>query len=412
MDILASEIEGGPPPAPPVRYQEPDNWIKYDLLKVATALIDAKAAVKALTTTPYQRDWVDALQEMQLKREVAGTSRIEGAEFTERELDVALQENLSVDAILTKSQKQAHAAMRAYKWIEQLPKDFPVTQQLILEVHRHLVTGCDDDHCEPGALRGKDYNVLFGIPRHRGAEGGDLCSAVFDRLMLAVQREFKDHDLLIQALALHYHLAAMHPFMDGNGRTSRALEALMLQRAGLSDRAFIAMSNYYYDEQRSYLAILSEVRRNGYDLTDFLVFGLTGITLQCNRLYAEIKKHMERALFRNMMYNLFNRLVSTRKRVIQDRQLEILKILLTVDKMDWFELLDKTKSHYNVQNYGKMVTRDMASLQQLGAISVTKVAEAKWNIAIRPQWPQEITESDFFQKVAKMPKGKTYKFLP
>jgi Fic family protein len=38
---------------------------------------------------------------------------------------------------------------------------------------------------------------------------------------------------VIQALALRYHFAAMHSFMDGNGRTARALEALMLQRVGL-----------------------------------------------------------------------------------------------------------------------------------------------------------------------------------
>lgn len=51
----------------------------------------------------------------------------------------------------------------------------------------------------------------------------------------------------------------MHPFLDGNGRTARAVEALMLQRAGLRDALFIAMSNYYYDEKTVYLAALAEV---------------------------------------------------------------------------------------------------------------------------------------------------------
>ncbi|MPY72582.1 MAG: hypothetical protein GEU92_21360, partial [Alphaproteobacteria bacterium] len=44
----------------------------------------------ALTQIPYQRSWAEQLQQDQLKREVAGTSRIEGAEFTERELDAAI----------------------------------------------------------------------------------------------------------------------------------------------------------------------------------------------------------------------------------------------------------------------------------------------------------------------------------
>ena len=62
------------------------------------------------------------------------------------------------------------------------------------------------------------------------------------------------------ALALHYHFAAMHPFLDGNGRSARALEALMLQRTGLRDTLFIAISNYYYEEKAEYLSALAEVR--------------------------------------------------------------------------------------------------------------------------------------------------------
>jgi len=68
---------------------------------------------------------VEALQEIQLKREVAGTSRIEGADFTDRELDAALKQE-TTEQLLTRSQKQAHAAMKAYKWIVTLPKDRPI----------------------------------------------------------------------------------------------------------------------------------------------------------------------------------------------------------------------------------------------------------------------------------------------
>ncbi len=165
----------------------------------------------------------------------------------------------------------------------------------------------------------------------------------------------------------------MHPFLDGNGRTARALEALVLQRADLTDRAFIAMSNYYYDEKDSYLRVLSQVRSMDHDLTPFLKFGLRGIALQANRLYAEIKKNMERALFRNTMYDLFNRLESTRTRVIKNRQIEILKTLLDVEKMDWHELTQKVRPHYaSVANWGRTIIRDVNGLIQLGAINVTK----------------------------------------
>jgi len=396
-----------------IPYVVPENWIRYDFPAIAPGLVEAKAAVLSLVTMPYQRNWVEALQEIQLKREVAGTSRIEGADFTDRELDIALRKGATTEELLTRSQRQAHEAVQTYRWISELPSDRELDAELIREVHRRIVSRCDDDHCEPGTLRKRDYNVTFGLPRQRGCDGGTACEESFSRLISAISTDYRGHDPLIQALALHYHVAAMHPFMDGNGRTARALEALVLQRAGLTHNAFIAMSNYYYDEKASYLKSLSDVRAVSHDLTPFLVFGLKGITLQCRRLYAEIRRHMERALFRNMMYDLFNRLESKRKRVIRDRQIALLKILLEVEKMDWAQFIEKARGHYrSMASVDKALGRDILSLVQLGAIEVNQVGEKKWEVGIRPQWPQEITESAFFEKTRKMPKGKTYPFLP
>lgn len=65
-----------------IAYEKPRDWIAYDPEVILQALTDAKAAILALTQMPYQRSWADQLQQLQLEREVAGTSRIEGAEFT------------------------------------------------------------------------------------------------------------------------------------------------------------------------------------------------------------------------------------------------------------------------------------------------------------------------------------------
>jgi hypothetical protein len=255
--------------------------------------------------------------------------------------------------------------------------------------------------------------VTFGVPRHRGADGGGFCSDAFDKFLAAVRRDYSAHDPLIQALAIHYHLAAMHPFLDGNGRTARALEALLLRRAGLKTTTFIAMSNYYYDEKPKYLETLSACRAAGHDLTPFLYFALRGIATQCNRLLAEIRHNMAKALFRNMMYDLFNRLITKRQRVIKDRQIEVLKMLLSADFIDWHELFQKSTAVYSgIKNPGKAFQRDMANLRNLGAISIERVGEKKWRVAVRLEWPTEITESTFFEKIKQMPKGKTYGFLP
>ena len=126
-------------------------------------------------------------------------------------------------------------------WIPGIPNDMPITKELICEIHRRIITGADDDHCGPGLIRRQDHNVHFGSPQHRGAAGGAECNDAFDKMMEAVEKGFREHDVLVQALALHYHFAAMHRFGDGNGRTARALEALLLQRAGMRDSILLLL---------------------------------------------------------------------------------------------------------------------------------------------------------------------------
>jgi Fic family protein len=347
---------------------------------------------------------------MELKREVAGTSKIEGAEFTERELDAAMNE--SPQQLLTRSQRQAHAAVQAYRWIASLPDDRPIDSNLICEIHRRVVVGADDDHCAPGQIRQQDMNVNFGSPRHRGVDGGAECARCFEAFTNAIQHEYQGHDPIVQALAAHYHFAAMHPFLDGNGRTARALEALMLQRARLRATCFIAMSNYYYDEKTEYLSALAQVRERKHDLTPFLIFGLKGIALQARRLLAEIQHHITRELFRNLMLDLFHRLRTPRKRVIGLRQVEILNILLDSDGMDLETLALKTTSTYKeLKNPRMAIIRDLNDLIGLGTIRFEEPDTGSYRLFVRLQWPTEITETEFFGKLKNLPKGKTHTFL-
>lgn len=393
-----------------IRYEVPKNWISYDGLALANVLAEAKAAALSLRTIPYQRRWVDALQQIELKREVAGTSRIEGAVFTDRELDAAMKE--SAEQLHTRSQRQAHAVVQTYRWLAKLPDDLPINSDLVCGIHRRIVEGADDDHCPPGRLRRRDENVNFGAPRHRGTEGGEECEESFGAFTNTIQREYQEHDPIIQALAAHYHLAAMHPFLDGNGRTARALEALMLRRAGFRDTSFISMSNYYYDEKNAYLSVLAQVRQNGHDLTPFLLFALKGITVQARRLLNEIQLQISKELFRSLAIELFGRLKTPRKKVIAQRQLEILNLLLNEGALELSALMQKMQSQSrNLKNPSKAVIRDLATLLSLKAIKISEGEDAHTIIGVRLEWPTEITETDFFRRLKTLPKAKTLSFL-
>jgi Fic family protein len=212
---------------------------------------------------------------------------------------------------------------------------------------------------------------------------------------------------LIQALALHYHFAAMHPFMDGNGRTARAVEALVLQRSGLTDHLFIAMSNYYYDQKPEYLTALSQVRPPDYDLTPFLKFGLKGIEVQCGRLFEEISKNVLKTIFRETMYDLYGHLETKRRRVIKERHTGILKLLLQIDEISLDELVERINQWYSPlrQKHNAMI-RDLNYLLNVGAIKYRKDG-SDLHFYADLSWPTRITESGFLDQVKKMPTAKT-----
>ena len=391
-------------------YHRPKSWIEYDILGIAGELIEAKSIINALKSLPFLREWADKFQQMELKREIAGTTQIEGAAYTEREFDEALSE--ATEELRTRSQRQVRAMLETYKWISTVPDNKPVTPEMILKIHRKIITGADDDHCIPGKIRDRENRVLYGIPRRQGMEGGTECMTALVSLTNAYEGIYKDHDPLIQAFAAHYHLGAIHPFMDGNGRTARTLEALFLQRAGLKGTVFVAMSNYYYEERNAYFRILSEVGDAGHDLTAFLKFSLKGIALQCEGVIGEIKLQSQKALFRNLMYDLFNRLRSTRKRVIAERQIAILNLLLKEDRMQPWKIFEGTEKYYgHLSSPFKAYFRDMNGLLELGAIRHERGVDEKGFYYLNLDWPMEITETEFYARIKSLPKSKTTSFL-
>ena len=398
-----------------IQYHLPDYWISYDEKAVREHLVNAKASIKALKMMPFQRRWAKELQRIQLKMEISGTSQIEGAEFLGNEFDKALQAETHAE-LVTRSQKQANSALKTYKWVAGVPDDRPVSTDLIKHLHRLVVTGCDDDHCEPGVLRKADQNVTFGSPRHRGVPGGRPCAEALERLAKEAATTFRDHDPLIQAIATHYHFAAMHPFQDGNGRTARALEALMLQRAGLKDVLFVPMSNFYHEAKEDYLSKLAETRRGNHELTPFLIFALGGVEAEVSRLTEMLRHEVSKEMFRNFVNELFVRLASTRMRVIIKRQLTLLGHLLDRDQaVDIPTLVAELRDHYKSRKGpGAALARDILKLQGLGAVRIDPSGDSARpgpRVSVNLDWPTMMTETEFFQLVSKLPKSKNYSLL-
>ena len=382
------------------RYSTPQQWLRYDSAAISGLLVEAKTAAGVLSRLPYLPRWIEQAHEEQLRLEAVGTSRIEGAEFTQREQDEALAPDAPTRAALTHSQRQLRAADATYRWLREIPANRPVTAELVQSIHRYIVTGCDDDHCIPGELRRDGANVTFGRPVCRGAEGGAELAAAFGALGQAFAGEFRGHDRIIQAMAAHYHIGAMHPFGDGNGRTARALEAFMLREAGVNDMVMVSLSNYYYEHVEEYLGALYDSRNSGHDLTPFLRFALPAVPERCNALAAEILTHNKRLLYREFARSLFGRLRSPRRRALAERQLRIIETLLDSGSMSASDLVQQVWVHYMGLKYpSRALGRDLSGLLSLSAI----VVSGDGAVAVDLDWPRQFSESELLERYERMP---------
>lgn len=85
-----------------------------------------------------------------------------------------------------------------------------------------------------------------------------------------------DLDPLIRMALAHYQFEAIHPFEDGNGRTGRVLNVLMLVAAGLLSQPVLYLSKYIINNKNDYYSALLGVTAEG-AWADWLEFMLEGV---------------------------------------------------------------------------------------------------------------------------------------
>lgn len=85
-----------------------------------------------------------------------------------------------------------------------------------------------------------------------------------------------DLDPLLRMAIAHHQFESIHPFYDGNGRTGRILNLLMLQREGLLDLPVLYLSRYITSTKSQYYQLLQSTRetRNWVDWCVYMVEGV------------------------------------------------------------------------------------------------------------------------------------------
>jgi Fic family protein len=101
-------------------------------------------------------------------------------------------------------------------------------------------------------------------------------------------------DPLIRMAVVHYQFEAIHPFTDGNGRTGRVLNLLMLVQAGLLDKPVLYLSGYIIRHKSDYYRLLLAVTRDN-EWEPWLLFISKAVLETAQWTYARIN------VIRNLM---------------------------------------------------------------------------------------------------------------
>ena len=94
------------------------------------------------------------------------------------------------------------------------------------------------------------------------------------------------------AAIAHYHLALIHPFGDGNGRTARIVEAYLLRLAGIKYIPTM-LSNFYYKNLDGYYRAFSKsIKDKKHSTTPFLEFVFLGVVESLKEIKDIITYHI------------------------------------------------------------------------------------------------------------------------
>ena len=104
--------------------------------------------------------------------------------------------------------------------------------------------------------------------------------------------ESKDIDPLVRMAVQHYQFEAIHPFVDGNGRTGRILNILFLVQLGLLDSPILYLSRYIIQNKAAYYRLLKQVTHEQ-DWASWIHFILDGVEETCTWTTDKIKSIRE-----------------------------------------------------------------------------------------------------------------------
>lgn len=236
---------------------------------------------------------------------VHSSTSIEGNPLNEREVQKVLEGNI-VSAPDYAIQEVINYK-NAMNWLNQRNDSTKtLDEKEILNLHNQVMEKLLPPE-KIGSYRPGDIYVVDKIKdkdivQYTGPNASDLSQLVITFLeWIDIQKnESKLHPVLLAGL-IHYIFVSIHPFSDGNGRTTRLLTYQYLKSNNYHFNDSLSLDSYYLQNRKEYYQALSRGKsfddRMFADLTPFLEFFVDGFLNSVKTLtkYVQVGKVLDRA---------------------------------------------------------------------------------------------------------------------
>lgn len=225
-------------------------------------------------------------------------------------------------------------------------KDEPLTEELLLTIHRLMTEKTLDNPEDAGRFRTNDKVVVADM-----VEGDIIYTPPsFQEIPEFVESlcDFFNNDNprtfihpIIRGIIVHFMLAFMHPFVDGNGRTARALFYWYMLKEGYKLTEYMSISRVIAKSKSSYEKAFRYVENDGNDMGYFVAYNLGALEKSFHQLrdYIQRKRREKRAASSFMMAGNINQ----RQALVLQRLKEEPDTIFTVkDVQDQFSVSSMT----------------------------------------------------------------------
>lgn len=302
----------------------------YDEAALAPSLLELDVTKRIIFRLPVLPRIYSEFKGDLVRKSIHGTAAIEGNPLNESEVGDILNNNDSFEPANDR-QREITNLKKAYERFVSIPQsDTPLLleEKLIRDIHAVIT----DSLTVQGNIPGQYRNILVEVG-DKDHGGKYLPPKIFEDIksLMAAFIDWINSDTitslhpLIRAALTHYHLGLIHPFRDGNGRTARLIEAMMLSSSGWKHVGTMLSSYYYKNIDDYYIAFRLSETDKAHSVTPFLTFIVNGVKDRLEDLHANISSGIRHIAIKDYISFLKS------KKKISQRQHDLAMIIFDLE---------------------------------------------------------------------------------